>query len=190
VAILLAALAALVLADRAGVFGHGGDDLARYDDKVFRVSGNIDGDTLDVDLADRRNGYRTTRIRLWGVDTPETRRPNTPVQHFGPEASAFTKGLTANKRIHLRLLPEKTRDSYGRLLAYVTLPDGRMLNRLLVSNGYAYADPRFPHPLRTEFAAAMKRARKARLGLWAQAAPVDLPAYLLSAGSQGGFNEP
>ena len=177
-AVLLLVLAGLRLADLAGLFGWAGSDLSRYDGKRFDVAANVDGDTLDVELPDRRRGTPTTRVRLWGVDTPETKRPDTPVQHFGPESSAFTTQHTAGKQVRLRLTQRRTRDSYERLLAYVILPDGRMLNRLLVAEGYAYADTRFNHPYHHEFLSAMTRARRQGLGLWAGVDPADLPAYL------------
>ena len=177
-AVAAVVLAALVLADRAGVFGRTGDDMARYNNRIFRVVHNVDGDTFDVDLPDRRNRRPTTRVRLWGVDTPETKRPNTPVQHFGPEAAALTKQLTEGSQVRLQLIDRRTRDVHRRLLAYVILPDDRLLNRVLVDQGYAYADGRFPHPRIQEFTKAMKRAERARLGLWADLRPTDLPAYL------------
>lgn len=175
---LAAALLALALADRAGLFGANQDDLARYDGRSFEVVHHVDGDTFDLGVRDTRNGYATTRVRLWGVDTPETKRPDTPVQHFGPEASAFTERATKERAVRVELLEHRTRDRHGRLLAYVTLPDGRQLNRLLVEEGYAYADPRFEHPRRRDYAEAMTRARQARRGLWRQLRPSDLPGYL------------
>lgn len=169
-------LALTVLADQAGLFGRSDDDLSRYDGRTFTVVRCIDGDTLAIDA---RDGWSaSTTVRLWGVDTPETVKPDTPVQHFGPEASAFAKQLTLNQPVRLELVPQRTRDKYKRLLAYVYLPDGRMLNLLLVETGHGYADPRFDHPYRMRFSQAMQQARRAGLGLWAEARPPDLPNYL------------
>jgi len=175
-----AVVAALAVADRAGLFGRAaGSDVATYHDKAFTVVRVVDGDTLDIDHPDAVRHTRTTRIRLLGIDTPETVRPNTPVQHFGPEAGAFTKKTAGGKQIRVRLTDNgRTRGDNRRLLAYLLLDDGRMLNRLLVAEGYAYADPRYPHPLRSEFASIMAEARKARRGLWAEATEADLPYYL------------
>lgn len=173
-----AVVGVLVAADSLGVFGRAPTpDLDRYDGKTFRVVKVVDGDTLDVDVPDARGGHAATRIRLWGVDTPETVRPNTPVQHFGPEASAFTKAAATGKRVRLELDYRRQRGAYGRLLAYVHLPDGRMLNRVLIEEGYGYADPRFPHRLRGEFLRAQRAAMKAGRGLWKNVRPADLPAY-------------
>ncbi len=150
--------------------------MARYDGRRFHVVKVVDGDTLDVDAADGLENRPTTRIRLWGVDTPETKHG--PVSHFGPEAAAYTKSLTFGLQVRLRLLASQTRGKYRRLLAYVFLPDGRMLNLLLIEKGFGYADPRFDHPEKAAFAAAMKRARRERRGLWDELDAPDVPAYL------------
>lgn len=175
--LIIAAVAALVLADRYGVFGRQPTaDRADYDGLTVTCVKVVDGDTLDVDIPDGR--HATTRIRLWGVDTPETVKDNTPVQHFGPEATALTKRLALDKPVTLRLEPNATpRDKHGRLLAYVMLPDGRMLNRVLLETGHAYADPRYDHHLRDEFLDLQARALKQRQGLWKEAHSSDLPYY-------------
>ena len=88
---------------------------------VVRV---IDGDTIDADI-----GGRDERVRLIGIDTPETKKPNTPIQCYGPEASDFTKHtLPAGTRI-LIVRDLEARDDYGRLLAYVyRSSDGLFVN--------------------------------------------------------------
>jgi len=170
---------ALVLADRAGLFGRRPlDDRARYNGATCRVVRVIDGDTLDVNIPDGR--YDHTRIRLWGVDTPETVHPDKPTQHFGPEASAMTRQLALDEHVTLRLEPTgRTRDNkeYNRLLAYVILPDGRMLNRVLIAQGYGYADPRYDHQFAADFAKVQAGARQGRLGLWWAVTNDDLPFY-------------
>ncbi len=179
-AVAAAVIISLVVADRAGLFGTRPlDDRAKYDGVACRVVRVVDGDTLDVNIPDGRNAH--TRIRLWGVDTPETHRPHTPVQHFGPEASDFTERLAMGREVTLRLEPvRKTRDNaeYNRLLAYVILPDGRMLNRLLVAQGYGYADPRYQHTFMDDFLDLQDQAHAARRGLWANPNPDHLPYYL------------
>jgi endonuclease YncB( thermonuclease family) len=180
--VLAAAMVMLGLyaGDRLGLFGRlpkpVGEDYVRYNDKSFRVVHVVDGDTLDVDEPD--GGKPATRIRLWGVDTPETKHPKKPVQHFGPEASDFTTRTCQGKTVRLQLVPGKTRDNYHRLLAYVLLEDGTMLNSELVRQGYGYADPRFAHPYMAKFQDLQARARRARLGLWKDLKPTDLPYYM------------
>ena len=170
---------ALILADRAGLFGRRPlDDRTKYDGASCRVVRVIDGDTLDVDIPDGR--FDNTRIRLWGVDTPELARENRPADHFGPEAAEFATALANGQRVTLQLEPTaKTRDNadYNRLLAYVILPDDRMLNRALIEEGYGYADPRYDHQFAPDFADVQDRARAARRGLWRAVTNDDLPFY-------------
>ena len=170
---------ALVLADRGGLFGRRPlDDRATYDGATCRVVRVIDGDTLDVDIPDGR--YDNTRIRLWGVDTPETVHPDKPTRHFGPEASAMTRQLALDEQVTLQLEPTgRTRDNkeYNRLLAYVILPHGRMLNRVLIAQGYGYADPRYDHQFAADFAKVQQAARTDRAGLWRAVTNDDLPFY-------------
>jgi len=181
VAAILVVAAAIMLADRLGVFGQRPPgDLEKYHGRSCPVVKVVDGDTIDVDVPDGDRPY--TRIRLWGVDTPETVKENTPVQHFGPEASEFTKRTCGGRLVRLELDPRDTRDRHGRLLAYVFLPDGRMLNRRLVAEGYAYADPRFEHAYQDEFTYLQGEAIEAGRGLWRDVTYDDLPGYLRERG--------
>lgn len=172
------AAAAGILADYAGLFGQASQpDAQRYHDRAFRVVRVIDGDTLDVDSPDVRLGYATTRVRLLGVDAPETVKPGSPVEHFGPEASAYLRALAEGRQVVLQLDRARTRDIYDRLLAYVIAPDGDNLNERIIATGHGYADPRFHHPLLRRFQQAQTQARKARRGLWEDATNEDLPRY-------------
>ncbi len=153
-----------------------GPDRSRYHDKTFQVVRVVDGDTLDIDSPDGQQ--KTTRIRLWGVDTPETRHPQKQEMHYGPEASAFTREMTLHQQVRILLEPyQQTRGKYGRLLAYVFLPDGSMLNERLLTQGYGYADPRFQHIYQQRFAQLHKQAQQAQRGLWQAARPVDWPDW-------------
>ncbi len=169
----------LIIADRTGVFGRRPTpDAEKYDNKTFRVVKVIDGDTLDVDVPDRR--YSHTRIRLWGVDTPEMNydRQHSPPEHFAREATEFVRSRVRGREVRLELLPHRrTRGHYGRLLAYVHLDDDTMLNRELVRRGYAYADPRFRHKHMREFIRLQREAMRAGRGLWANVRQADLPDY-------------
>ena len=174
---IAAVVAILTVADAMGLFGIAPPpDREKYHDKTFLVVNTVDGDTIDVDIPDGK--WPHTRIRLWGVDTPETVHPNKSVQHFGPEASELTKKLCKGKMVRLEMEPGKSpRGTEGRLLAWVYLPDGRLLNRVLVAEGYGYADPRFDHHLKNEFRRLQNRARKAGAGLWKDVRKNDLPEY-------------
>ncbi len=176
-AVAAAVLAALVLADYAGIFGRAPKgDFAAYDGATFRVVRVVDGDTLDVDAPDRNKS--STRIRLWGVDTPEVERKGREGDHFAPEASDFTKSVAGGRYVRLELeAGRNTRGRYGRLLAFVRLRDGRVLNRLLIEEGYGYADPRFDHSRKAEYARVQREAMKDLRGLWKEVKDSDLPGY-------------
>lgn len=94
-----------------------------------RVTHVVDGDTIDVELADGGN----ETVRYIGVDTPETVKPGTPVQCGGPRAHEVNDRLVYGKTVTLRFDAER-RDVYGRLLAYVYLPPARAGGRPLFVN--------------------------------------------------------
>jgi micrococcal nuclease len=135
------------------------------DATVTRV---IDGDTIEVRIANKRFS-----VRYIGVDSAELNRK--PLQCFAKEAQAFNRELVLNKTVRLEKDINET-DKFGRLLRYVYLQDGRMVNAELVKNGYALAityppDVKYAEPL----AALQTQAREAGAGLWtkcAQPAPV------------------
>jgi micrococcal nuclease len=136
---------------------------------VGQVTSVVDGDTIKV----TSRGFETT-VRLIGIDTPETRRPDTPVQCFGPAASARAKKLLP-AGMSVRLVTDEsqdTRDRFGRLLAYVYRPGKSGLasvNYALVATGYARAyvfDQERPFRYQAQFLAAERRARALKRGLW------------------------
>ncbi|TMK56204.1 MAG: thermonuclease family protein [Actinobacteria bacterium] len=120
----------------------------------------VDGDTVEVQLDGAEED-----VRYIGVDTPETVKPDTPVQCFGPQASAFNHRLVEGRRVRLVFGAER-RDVYGRLLAYVYL-DGRFVNAELVRRGLART---LTIPPNDRFAGQLKRleiaAARAGRGLW------------------------
>lgn len=138
--------------------------------EVYPVERVIDGDTLVI----RYQGVLTT-VRLLGVDTPETVHPNKPVEHFGREASAFTKRLLENEKVRLDFDLERF-DRYGRLLAYVyRASDGLFVNEALLREGYAHAYTRFPFRYLDRFRQLEAEAREARRGLWADSSADEFP---------------
>lgn len=125
----------------------------------------VDGDTIDVHI-----GGRDERVRLIGVDTPETKKPDHPVECYGPEATAHTETLLpigSTIRIERDVVG---RDDYGRLLGYVYVagPDGELfVNLEIVRRGYAtplLIEPNTAHA--AEFAGAARAAESADLGMW------------------------
>lgn len=167
VAIVGLILAAVVLADRQGWLLYGGDELARYDSQTFLVTRVIDGDTLDIAAPD--GTHPTTRIRLWGVNTPELARTNppTPAEPFAEEAKRLTWELTHGQRVRLTLEPHRLRDNYGRILAFVELPDGSLLSEALLVQGLAKVFDRYSHRYIERFDLLQLQARRQGLGIWA-----------------------
>ena len=128
----------------------------------YRVTEAVDGDTFTVDM-----GGASERIRLIGVDTPETHKPDTPVQCFGPQASDFTASLVKGQAVRLEADPTGTnRDRYQRLLRYAYLADGTLLNKRLIQEGYGFAYLSFPFQKKDDFAAAQSTAQQNIAGLW------------------------
>jgi micrococcal nuclease len=151
-------------------------DFEKYDGKTFVVAKIIDGDTIDIDVPDGK--YEHTRIRLWGIDTPETKHPEKGVMYFGPEAADFASKLVLGKKVCLYLDKSRTRDKYGRLLAYVQLAGASFLNEILLGEGYAYADLRFRHNFYNKYRQLEGVARKENKGLWREVKREQLPEWL------------
>jgi micrococcal nuclease len=123
----------------------------------------VDGDTVEL-----RVGGRAERVRLIGIDTPETVAPGRPVECFGPEASAFLRTLLpAGSPVRLERDVE-ARDAYDRLLGYVYRGvDGLFVNLELAAKGYADRLDIPPNTTyRDEIAQAVGAARAAGTGRW------------------------
>lgn len=133
----------------------------------YKVARVIDGDTIMVTM-----GNTQETVRFIGVDTPETHKPDTPVQCFGPQASDFTTRTLTGKTVRLEADPTNDdRDRYGRLLRYVYLPDGSLVEKTIIDQGYGFAYLSFPFQKKDEFAAAQNQAQAASHGLWAACKP-------------------
>lgn len=152
-------------------------DFQKYHSKTLKVINVVDGDTIDIDVGDDK--YDHTRIRLWGIDTPETKNPKTGPMYFGKEAAEFTATLCLGKDVTIYLdKNNRTRGYYGRLLAYVQLPDRSFLNEVLLSEGLAYADLRFKHSLYNKYKQLEASARSRQKGLWENVTHDQLPEWL------------
>lgn len=153
----------IAAAQSAGWLGQAKEKAIQQQPGLYEVVRFVDGDTITVDM----NGKRET-VRMIGVDTPETHKPNTPVQCYGPAASAYTKNLIGNQRVRLEADPtNQNRDRYDRLLRYVYLPDGRLVARELIANGYGFAYTLFPFQKAEDFVATEATAKEQAKGLWA-----------------------
>jgi len=130
----------------------------RLDADLYRVERVVDGDTLLL-----KNG---ARVRLIGADTPETVKPDHPVEPWGPEATAFTKDFVRGGKVRLEF-DQTRKDKHGRFLAYVWVGD-RMLNEELIRAGLARARTFFHYrsDMKTRFRNAEKEAQAAGRGLY------------------------
>jgi micrococcal nuclease len=117
------------------------------------------------------------RLRLIGMDTPETVDPRKPVQCFGQEASTRAKELLDGQTATLELdASQGERDRYGRLLAYLWLPDGRNFAEVMIGEGYAHEYTyQQPYAYQADFKAAAEWAQANGLGLWAPDACAGQP---------------
>ena len=128
----------------------------------YSVASVEDGDTIVVDM----NGT-PERVRFIGVDTPEKHHPNKPVQCFAQAASVRMAELIGDKPVRLEADPtNQNRDRYGRLLRYVYLEDGTLLNAQQIADGYGFAYTAFPFEKMEEFRALEDSARQEGKGLW------------------------
>lgn len=125
---------------------------------LYKVQRVVDGDTVILE--------NLGRVRLIGVDTPETKDPRKPVQYFGKEASQFLTDLLSNRHVRVEYDQNKI-DKFKRTLAYLYLEDGTFINAEIIKQGYGHAYTRFPFRHLEDFRKYEKQARKARVGLWA-----------------------
>ncbi|MGH2905466.1 MAG: thermonuclease family protein [Solirubrobacterales bacterium] len=126
--------------------------------RVLRV---VDGDTILV----KDTGGRTERVRYIGVDTPESVKPNAPVDCFGHEASDFNRRLVQGRTV--KLIPDReATDKYGRSLAFVYVGD-TLVQAQLLENGYARTLEIEPNTSKAEYFAKLERvAISTNKGLW------------------------
>jgi micrococcal nuclease len=160
---LLGALALLVANSGVGAGDHPADPGRGA--SPARVARVIDGDTIEVRLDGRRD-----EVRYIGIDTPETVKPDTPVQCFGHRASAYNRRLTEGKVVRLVFGVER-RDAYGRLLAYVhagpTFVNAALIRRGLARSLTIAPNDRFARLFRR----LERRAAIAGRGLWGACLP-------------------
>jgi len=132
----------------------------------------VDGDTIVVE--------GVGKVRLIGVDTPETVHPRKPVEYYGKEASNFTKRMVEGKKVRLEYDWQR-KDKYNRTLAYVyvmtndvrDMPEFKsrasielMLNAELIKQGYGHAYTKYPFKYLEQFRGYEREARESRIGLW------------------------
>ncbi len=131
----------------------------------------VDGDTVTLDY--------TEKVRLIGVDTPEYHKSLKmyrdsksrscevkEIKVLGEKALDFTVSLLYDKEVDIKY-DEQRKDRYGRTLGYLYLKDGTFVNLEIVKQGYGIAYTKFPFKYKDKFVSAEKKAKAAKLGLWA-----------------------
>lgn len=131
--------------------------------QVVRV---VDGDTIVVRQSRSGQNNQKIRVRLLGIDTPETVKPNHPVEPWGREATAFTKKFLVAEKAHVRL-DRRRIDRYGRMLAYVSVGE-MQLNEELVRAGLARVSlfPGDSASAARRLKQAEQEAKNAHRGIW------------------------
>lgn len=158
-----AALFTLIALDHHGLLLFRGDWM-RYHGKTFSVVKVVDGDTLDI--AAPHGEKPTTRVRLWGVDTPELARSTRPAEPLAHDAAALTRRLCEGQTVTLQLEPHRLRGRFDRLLAHVALPDETLLNEALLLAGLARVDERYNHSRLTAYQMLARQARYEGVGIY------------------------
>lgn len=135
----------------------------------FTVQSVVDGDTIRIDC----NG-ESTRVRLVGINTPETVKDGSPVECGGPEASTALHTILDSGQVFLSTDPAQgERDRYGRLLAYVWAMDGSLVNQTMLTMGHAEATGYGKsYAYKQPFEAAAKEAKNSGRGMWACPSPI------------------
>ncbi len=130
---------------------------------LYRVVEVIDGDTIKVDF-----GGQIETVRLIGIDTPEIANPYNPKEEcFGREAAQYARELLEKQLVYLIKDPSHSdRDKYNRLLRYVFLEDGTLINAKLIKDGYAFNYIYKPFQFMKQFDYLEKQAKENRTGLW------------------------
>lgn len=137
------------------------------DNQIAPIVRVIDGDTVEVLINDKQE-----KVRVIGVNAPESVDPRKGVECFGREASERAKSLLLNKKVHLESDPTQAdRDKYGRLLRYVFMQDGIDFGLTMIKEGYAYEYTYdVPYKYQKEYQKAQKDAEDFKFGLWADGA--------------------
>ena len=130
----------------------------------YTVTKVTDGDTIHISMDNQDE-----TVRLIGINTPETVDPRRTVECFGIESSDQMKAIAKGKIVRLEYDDtQDMRDAYGRLLAYVYLEDGQMINRKMIAEGYAYEYTYLtPYKYQGEFRQLQNLAQSSKRGLWA-----------------------
>jgi len=141
----------------------------------YRVVRVVDGDTFIAHI-----DGEDIRIRLIGVDTPESVHPNKDVEYFGIEASDFLKKMLSGERVFFKYDQNYSatnhKDRYGRMLAYAyRASDSLFVNAEILRQGYGHAYTNYPFTFLEDFLKLKRDARMQKRGLWADESPATIP---------------
>ncbi|WP_127584365.1 thermonuclease family protein [Paenibacillus koleovorans] len=141
----------------------------------------VDGDTFETMEGDK--------VRLIGVNTPETVKPNSPVERYGKEASNYTKQALTGRMVYM-FRDAGDKDTYSRLLRYVFLAGKtEMYNETLLVEGYANTMTVPPNVMfQKKFVELERRARENRIGLWADESASGPPPSCANPQVKGNIN--
>ena len=130
------------------------------EEEHYRVVEVVDGDTIKVEV----NG-EVEKVRIIGIDTPETVHSQKPLECYGKEASVYLQGVLEGQFIHFDRDPSADRDRYNRLLRYISL-NGNDVGANMVHLGYAKSYKAYPHPRLAQYEALQEVAIEEERGLW------------------------
>jgi|GEM_PF-4129027 len=139
------------------------EDIVKEEDGLFTVTSVIDGDTFKIQM-----GNSEDTVRVIGIDTPETKYSSAGEECYGPEASAEAQSILSGTSVLLTSdQTQDFRDTYGRLLAYVTLEDGRDYGEVMLEGGFAEEFTFIaPYVKQSEYRQVAARAQEQERGLW------------------------
>lgn len=142
-------------------------EISAVESTVFTVPKVIDGDTVIISLAGE-----SMKVRLIGVDTPETNHPQKGVEYMGHEATEFVRGLIEGGNVTLKLdtvnISNGHLDKYDRLLAYIYRESDKLfINEEIMAQGYSYPYNEFPFSHSVRFRELARISRQRKFGLWA-----------------------
>lgn len=134
------------------------------DEKLVKVVNVVDGDTVLINLEGT-----VELVRLIGVDAPEIKGPYSEEQCYGKESYEYLKDILNGEMIVIKSEDDSSdRDKYNRLLRFVYLSDGTLLNSHLIEEGYAFVYSFVDFSEKDNFLLLERKARDSRVGLWSE----------------------
>lgn len=139
------------------------EEIKKPNGELIFVDRVIDGDTIKITFEGKSES-----VRIIGINTPETKHPQKPIECFGPEASKYAEDLLGNKKVILEFDESQGKyDKYDRLLAYVWTEDGQLYSELAIKNGFAFEDTYDgTYKYQKIHKKAQETAESNKLGLW------------------------